>query len=47
MYSEWIKFKSQKDVEEALAGAWRLAREAALKNVWLRRDLNEKERGVN
>ena len=33
-----IKFKSQKDAEEALAGAWRLAGEAALKNVWLRRD---------
>ncbi len=39
-----IKFKSQKEAEEALVGAWRLAKDEVTKNIWLRRDLNEKER---
>ncbi len=39
-----IKFKSQKEAEEALTRAWRLAKDEVTKNIWLRRDLNEAER---
>ncbi len=39
-----IEFKLQKEAEEALTGAWRLAKDEVTKNIWLRRDLNEKER---
>ena len=39
-----IKFKSQSDAEEALAGACKLARKENLKNIWIKKDLNEEER---
>ena len=39
-----IKFKSQIDAEEALAGASRLAKREEYKSVWIKKDLNEEER---
>ena len=38
-----IRLKSQASAEEILAGSWKLARKEILKNVWLKRDLNERE----
>ncbi len=32
------KIKSQKEAEEALTGAWRLAKDKVTKNIWLTRD---------
>ena len=39
-----VKFKSQLDAEEALAGASKLARKEGFKNIWIKKDLNEEER---
>ena len=39
-----IKFRSQLDVEEALAGANKLAKTETFKNIWIKKDLNEEER---
>ena len=39
-----IKFKSQVDAEEALAGASKLAKKEETKNIWIKKDLNREER---